>query len=97
MPCPSDLGQRPVLEGQPGTSACIAIMAFLLAHDDPANGDAEGQKALLEQEFGSVLERCTMTAETHVHCTPNCSVHHQLSDVEAAEAQCQALAGSLAA
>lgn len=82
----------------PETSSGIANMASILGAYDPASGDPKGLKASLEQEFGLIFERCTMTGEAHEqlhnYLLP---IHHQLRDFEATEAQRKALGEHLAA
>lgn len=91
-----DNGQR--WKANPETTTGIANMASILGAYDPASGDPKALKAALEEEFGLIFERCTMTGEAHEqlhnYLLP---IHHQLRDFEATEAQRQALGDHLAA
>lgn len=87
-------GQR--WKANPETTSGIANMAGILGDYDPATGDPKALKAALEEEFGLIFERCTMTGEAHEqlhrYLLP---IHHQLRDFAGTEAQRAALAGHL--
>ena len=91
-----DNGQR--WKANPETITGIANMVGILAAYDPADRDPKALKAALEEEFGLIFERCTMTGEAHEqlhnYLLP---IHHQLRDFEATEAQRKALGEHLAA
>lgn len=91
-----DNGRR--WKANPETTTGIANMAAILGAYDAASGDPKALKASLEQEFGLIFERCTMTGEAHEqlhnYLLP---IHHQLRDFEATETQREALGEHLAA
>lgn len=91
-----DNGQR--WKANPETTAGIASMQRILGAYDPAGGDPKALKAALEEEFGLIFERCTMTGEAHEqlhnYLLP---IHHQLRDFAGTEAQRADLRSHLAA
>lgn len=91
-----DNGQR--WKANPETTSGIANMVGILNAYEPASGDPKALKTALEEEFGLIFERCTMTGEAHNqlhnYLVP---IHHQLRDFEATEAQRTALGEHLAA
>ena len=91
-----DNGRR--WKADPETTAGIANMVGILNAYDPTTGDPEALKAALEEEFGLIFERCTMTGEAHEqlhnYLLP---IHHQLRGFEATEVQRTALGERLAA
>ena len=95
-PAQLDNGRR--WKANPETTAGIANMVGILAAYDQATGDPEALKAALEEEFGLIFERCTMTGEAHEqlhnYLLP---IHHQLRGFEATEVQRTALGERLAA
>jgi hypothetical protein len=58
-----DDGQR--WNANPETTTGIANMVALIDKQTAAPGDAKAVKAALEEEFGLIFERCTMTGEAH--------------------------------
>ncbi len=56
-------GQRWV--ANPETTSGIANMVALVDEQIATPGDAKAVKAGLEEEFGLIFERCTMTGEAH--------------------------------
>ena len=91
-----DNGQR--WKANPETTSGIANMVGILGAYDPANGDPKALKAVLEEEFGLIFERCTMTGEAHNqlhnYLLP---IHQALRDFEGSDAQRAALGAQLAA
>jgi hypothetical protein len=90
------LGQRWI--ANPETTSGIATMVATLQAFDPAKGDASALKAALEEEFGLIFERCTMTGEAHNqlhnYLIP---IHHALREFDGNNAhQREALAAHLA-
>ncbi|MBK9273651.1 MAG: hypothetical protein IPM49_03820 [Flavobacteriales bacterium] len=85
-------------QANPETTAGIANMVGILAAYDPSTGDPKALKAALEEEFGLIFERCTMTGEAHNqlhnYLLP---IHHQLREFEATDVQRNALGEHLAA
>ncbi len=91
-----DNGQR--WKANPETTSGIANMVGILNAYEPASGDPKALKAALEEEFGLIFERCTMTGEAHNqlhnYLLP---IHQALRDFEGSDAQRAALGAQLAA
>lgn len=70
----------------PETMQGIANMTKLAAAYDPSKDDAKAFKAALEEEFGLIFERCTMTGEAHEqlhnYLLP---IHQRLRDMDASK------------
>ena len=58
-----DNGQR--WKANPETTSGIANMVALIEKQAATPGDSKALKAALEEEFGLIFERCTMTGEAH--------------------------------
>ncbi|MBL0127952.1 MAG: hypothetical protein IPP83_10955 [Flavobacteriales bacterium] len=58
-----DNGKR--WKANPETTSGIANMVALIEKQAATPGDAKALKAALEEEFGLIFERCTMTGEAH--------------------------------
>ncbi len=90
-----DNGQR--WKANPETTSGIANMTNILNAYDPASGDPKALKAALEEEFGLIFERCTMTGEAHEqlhnYLVP---IHSQLSGFTATEDQRKVMSDHLA-
>lgn len=78
-------GQR--WEANPETTTGIANMVALIDTHTATPGDAKAVKAALEEEFGLIFERCTMTGEAHNqlhnYLIP---IHQRFSGFEAGDA-----------
>lgn len=81
-----DNGQR--WKANPETTSGIANLVALVDKQLLNPGDAKAVKASLEEEFGLIFERCTMTGEAHNqlhnYLIP---IHQRLSGFDAADAK----------
>lgn len=79
-------GQR--WKANPETTSGIAKMVTLVDKQIAKPSDAKATKAALEEEFGLIFERCTMTGEAHNqlhnYLIP---IHQRLSGFDAGDAK----------
>ncbi|MCB0769582.1 MAG: hypothetical protein KDC00_04160 [Flavobacteriales bacterium] len=80
-----DDGQR--WKANPETTIGMANMVALIEEQMATPGDPMAMKAALEEEFGLIFERCTMTGEAHNqlhnYLIP---IHQRLSGFDASDA-----------